>query len=260
MYSTCTFCHATLGGNEMLEAFPVGRRLAFDAAKGRLWVVCPSCRQWNLSPLDERWEAIEAAERLYRDTKLRAATEQVGLARLRERPIQAAFQFGRQHSRLRFLGLLESTHQRMLIVAGVGHHLRNLRLGDLVSKHAADTLALHVHFKHHPRGRFTVQAEKALQHIHDELHRGVVVVQQHHAVQRRLPGFRRSLLDYQARVALLFRSVRLGHISEAIMGAEVAMPSAAGHTRHGRHDATVLPQKCDPFVKSKQLLERVFDT
>jgi hypothetical protein len=105
MYSTCTFCHATLGANEMLEAFPVGRRLAFDAAKGRLWVVCPTCRQWNLSPLDERWEAIESAERLYRDTKLRAATEQVGLARLRDgselirigaplRPEFAAWRYG----------------------------------------------------------------------------------------------------------------------------------------------------------------------
>lgn len=61
MYSTCIFCHASLGANESLEHFPVGRRIAFDAAKGRLWVVCAVCRQWNLSPLDERWEAIEVA-------------------------------------------------------------------------------------------------------------------------------------------------------------------------------------------------------
>lgn len=40
MYSTCLFCHAPLGANETLERFPVGRRLAFDAANGRLWVVC----------------------------------------------------------------------------------------------------------------------------------------------------------------------------------------------------------------------------
>ncbi len=110
MYSTCTFCHAPLGANEMLEAFPVGRRLAFDAAKGRLWVVCPTCRQWNLSPLDDRWEAIETAERLYRDTKLRAATEQVGLARLRDgselirigaplRPEFAAWRYGERFTR-----------------------------------------------------------------------------------------------------------------------------------------------------------------
>jgi hypothetical protein len=68
----------------MIEHFPVGRRLAFDAARGRLWVVCAACRQWNLSPLDERWEAIEEAERLNRDTRLRVTTDQVGRARLRD--------------------------------------------------------------------------------------------------------------------------------------------------------------------------------
>jgi hypothetical protein len=58
MYATCLFCNKSLGKNETLETFPVGKRLAFDAAKGRLWVVCPSCERWNLSPLEERWEAI----------------------------------------------------------------------------------------------------------------------------------------------------------------------------------------------------------
>ena len=40
MYSTCIFCHASLGANESIEHFPVGHRLAFDASRGRLWVVC----------------------------------------------------------------------------------------------------------------------------------------------------------------------------------------------------------------------------
>ena len=89
----------------MLEHFPVGRRIAFDAACGRLWVVCPSCSQWSLSPLDERWEAVADAERLYRQTKLRVATDQIGLARLRDgtdlvrigeplRPEFAAWRYG----------------------------------------------------------------------------------------------------------------------------------------------------------------------
>jgi hypothetical protein len=34
MYSMCLFCHTDLGANEAVEHFPVGRRLAFDAAKG----------------------------------------------------------------------------------------------------------------------------------------------------------------------------------------------------------------------------------
>ncbi len=110
MYSTCTFCHATLGRNEALEAFPVGRRLAFDQARGRLWVICPACRQWNLSPLEERWEAIEAGERAYRDARQRVATGEIGLARLGDgtelirigeplRPEFAAWRYGERFQR-----------------------------------------------------------------------------------------------------------------------------------------------------------------
>jgi hypothetical protein len=110
VYSTCTFCHAPLGRNESIEHFPVGTRLAFDQARGRLWVVCPSCRQWNLSPLEERWEAIEEGERLYRDTTKRVATDQIGLAKLRDgtelirigeplRPEFAAWRYGDRFTR-----------------------------------------------------------------------------------------------------------------------------------------------------------------
>src|SRR5437763_1302753 len=83
MYSTCIFCHASLGTNEAVEHFPIGRRIAFDAARGRLWAVCRKCERWNLSPLDERWEAIEECERLFRDSRLRVSTDNIGLARLR---------------------------------------------------------------------------------------------------------------------------------------------------------------------------------
>lgn len=107
MYSTCIFCKTSLGANEAVEHFPVGRRLAFDAAKGRLWVVCRKCERWNLTPLEERWEAIEECERFYRDTKLRTSTDQIGLARLSEglelvrigkplRPEFAAWRYGDQ--------------------------------------------------------------------------------------------------------------------------------------------------------------------
>jgi hypothetical protein len=82
MYSTCIFCHDGLGENESIEHFPVGQQLAFDAEKGRLWAVCPTCGRWNLSPLEERWEAIEECERLFRATRVRTSTENIGLARL----------------------------------------------------------------------------------------------------------------------------------------------------------------------------------
>ena len=80
MYRTCLFCNGQLGANESIEAFPVGRRIAFDAKKGRLWAVCPRCGRWNLSPLDERWIAIEQCERSYRSTTLRVSTDNIGLA------------------------------------------------------------------------------------------------------------------------------------------------------------------------------------
>lgn len=79
MYSTCLYCHTTLGANERLRAFPVGRRVAFDPARGRLWVICPRCRRWNLSPLEERWEAIEELEQLCHDTGAHASTANVAL-------------------------------------------------------------------------------------------------------------------------------------------------------------------------------------
>ncbi len=122
MYRHCTFCAADLGTNEVLEPFPVGRRLAFDGARGRLWVICRSCERWNLTPLEERWEAVEEAERIFRDTPLRVSTEQVGLARHREgldlvrigeplRPEFAAWRYGDQFGRRR---------RRFAIQAAVG--------------------------------------------------------------------------------------------------------------------------------------------
>jgi hypothetical protein len=112
MYSTCLFCHTALGANEAVEHFPIGRRLAFDAVKGRLWVVCRRCERWNLTPIEERWEAIEECERSYRGTKLRVSTDQIGLARLDEglelvrigkplRPEFAAWRYGDQFGRRR---------------------------------------------------------------------------------------------------------------------------------------------------------------
>ena len=112
MYATCLFCNGPLGRNEAIEHFPVGRRLAFDAAKGRLWVVCRKCERWNLTPLEERWEAIEDCERAFSATRLRVSTDQVGLARLKEgtelvrigepqRPEMAAWRYGDQFGRRR---------------------------------------------------------------------------------------------------------------------------------------------------------------
>ena len=84
MYSTCLHCHASLGANEVVEHFAIGRRLAFDASKGRLWVVCDKCRRWNLTPLEERWEAIEECEREFSRTRMRVSSDNIALARTPE--------------------------------------------------------------------------------------------------------------------------------------------------------------------------------
>jgi hypothetical protein len=112
MFSTCIFCNRPLGANEMVETFPVGRRLAFDGSKGRLWVVCRRCERWNLTPMDERWEAIEECERLFANTRLRMSTDNIGLAKLQEglelvrlgapqRPEFAAWRYGDQFGKRR---------------------------------------------------------------------------------------------------------------------------------------------------------------
>ncbi|HEX2210753.1 MAG TPA: hypothetical protein VHG93_23930 [Longimicrobium sp.] len=82
MYRTCIFCSADLGANEAVERFPVGRSVAFDAWKGRLWAICRRCGRWNLAPLEERWEAVEEAERRFVDSRLRVQSENIGLCKL----------------------------------------------------------------------------------------------------------------------------------------------------------------------------------
>ena len=130
MYSACLFCQGALGANDVIEHFPVGRRLAFDAAKGRLWVVCRHCGRWNLTPLEERWEAIEECERLFRATRLRVSTDEIGLARLREglelvrigeplRPEFAAWRYGDQFGRRRRRAIAAAGAAGLVTVAAV---------------------------------------------------------------------------------------------------------------------------------------------
>jgi hypothetical protein len=74
--------------------------------------VCRKCERWNLSPIEERWEALEDCERLFRSTRTRVSTEHIGLARLAEgleivrigeplRPEFAAWRYGDQFGRRR---------------------------------------------------------------------------------------------------------------------------------------------------------------
>ncbi|MES2125323.1 MAG: hypothetical protein V4503_11620 [Gemmatimonadota bacterium] len=123
MYSTCLFCTRDLGANDVIETLPVGRRIAFDAAQGRLWVVCRHCARWNLVPFDSRLESIDEAERLFEATRTRFSTENIGLARVKEglelvrigpalRPEFAAWRYGRRFASRR--------RRNMLVAGGIG--------------------------------------------------------------------------------------------------------------------------------------------
>jgi hypothetical protein len=111
-----------LGRNETLEASRWGGAWPTTPSAGRLWVVCRACERWNLTPLEERWEAIEASRAPVRDTRRRAATDNVGLARVADgtelvrvgrplRPEFAAWRYGDQFGRRR---------RRQLALSGAG--------------------------------------------------------------------------------------------------------------------------------------------
>jgi hypothetical protein len=141
MYSTCIHCRKSLGANDAIESLPIGRRLAFDARKCRLWVVCRSCERWNLTPFDMRWEAIEQSERAFRDTRVRVSTDNIGLARLADgtelvrigepqRPEFAAWRYGDQFGRRRVKAIATGvglTAAAGLLVSGAGGQRRGAR-------------------------------------------------------------------------------------------------------------------------------------
>src|SRR5439155_2812966 len=99
---------------------------------------------WNLTPIDERWEAIEACERAFRSTPVRASSPNIGLAQLGEglelvrigRPVPtefAAWRYGR-----RFL----SRHRRR--AAGIAGRAALLAVGPVLSVAVGPAAALAV--------------------------------------------------------------------------------------------------------------------
>ncbi len=121
MYRHCIYCSAPFGANETLERFPVGRMLAFDAAKGRLWAVCGRCARWNLSPIEERWEAVEDAERAFRGTRLRVQSENVGMAKLADgtRLVRVGAALPGEVAAWRYGSQLRGRRKAYLVVTGI---------------------------------------------------------------------------------------------------------------------------------------------
>jgi hypothetical protein len=59
----------------------VGQRFAYDPWKCRAWVICRRCSRWNLTPYDNRLEAIGALDSMAAQGRAAAASEQVTLIR-----------------------------------------------------------------------------------------------------------------------------------------------------------------------------------
>ena len=65
----------------------MGRRVAYDPGRGRLWVICSTCKRWSLTPMEDRWEALEELEKLTTD-KARLLSQTDNIALLRVGPLE----------------------------------------------------------------------------------------------------------------------------------------------------------------------------
>ena len=81
MYTTCAFCSGSLGGDGGASDLGVGRRFAYDAWRGRAWVICQRCARWNLTPFDNREDTIARLDSMATAGRLAATTDQVALIR-----------------------------------------------------------------------------------------------------------------------------------------------------------------------------------
>src|SRR5688572_23601623 len=76
----------------------------------------------------------------------------------------------------------------MLVFAREVHHLRDLCLSHFISIDPAFAHAMVMYMRHNAVRRFAILVEKALEHVNDELHRGVVVIEDEHPIHTRTLG------------------------------------------------------------------------
>ena len=82
MYRKCLVCSRDFAPNDALEHLDRGRRVAYDPAQGRLWLICRACSRWSLVPMESRWEALEELEKLVTDQgRMLSSTDNVALLR-----------------------------------------------------------------------------------------------------------------------------------------------------------------------------------
>jgi hypothetical protein len=81
---TCLHCHRRFPENDVVEAFPFARRVAYDPARVRYWVVCTRCGKWSLAPIEaeDRASTVEQLERWWRGTSAHYTAGGIGVGEL----------------------------------------------------------------------------------------------------------------------------------------------------------------------------------
>jgi hypothetical protein len=85
-----------------------------------LWVICPQCAKWNLTPIEERFEAIEQCEKLFRRTFTRISSDNIGMARVADGLdlIRIGSPLRPEFAAWRYAGEFFTRRQRAYAVAG----------------------------------------------------------------------------------------------------------------------------------------------
>jgi hypothetical protein len=117
----CFACDRRFPANEELEWLSTGRVVAFDAARGRLWIICEWCSNWTLVPLESRWEAVEELERRSSEAPRLAATDEISLLGIGSiRAVRVGEALPAEEAWWRFGSSLRGRSRRYSVISSVG--------------------------------------------------------------------------------------------------------------------------------------------
>lgn len=144
MIRRCYACRRQFRPSDAVEQLRCGSSVAYDPARGRLWIICDHCSRWNLAPIESRWEAVDALERAVRGSaRLRTRTTNVALFHTPSLDIvrvgepdtheECWWRYGRQFRRRRLRYAMAAGVGATTVIAGVaGVGILTLSLLDLV--------------------------------------------------------------------------------------------------------------------------------
>jgi hypothetical protein len=119
--TACFACDRPFPANEELEWLSTGRVVAFDAARGRLWIVCGWCSNWTLVPLESRWEGVEELERRSSSAPRLAATDEISLLGIGSiRAVRVGEALPTEEAWWRFGPSLRGRNRRYSVISSVG--------------------------------------------------------------------------------------------------------------------------------------------